>query len=178
MSKILWNARLIGRSSALVTIDGTDMPIELGFNKAFYGVKFNHSGLKYEIAVCIATGHIVWINGPFRCGENDLNVSRTAITGALDEGEKTVADGGYRGEPHHIRTPTDGSDQQRRMQDLARSRHETVNGRLKVFEVLGATRFRHDIKFHSCCFRAVAVITQLSFENGSPPFSVEFGDDD
>ncbi len=177
-SKILWDARIIGESRSLVTIDGTDMPVGLGFNKGFYGVKFNHSGLKYEVGVCIATGHIVWIHGPFRCGQNDLNISRTALIGALDRDESAVADSGYRGEPHHIRTPEVGTEREIEMQDLARARHETVNSRLKNFNVLGAQYFRHSISFHSSCFRAVAVITQLSFENGAPPFQVDFRDEE
>jgi hypothetical protein len=44
----------------------------------------------------------------------------------------------------------------------------------KNFNVLGAQYFRHSISFHSSCFRAVAVITQLSFENGATPFQVDF----
>ena len=177
--QILWDARIFGNSRSLVTIDGTDMPVQLGFNKGFYGVKFNHSGLKYEVGVCIATGHIVWINGPFRCGQNDLNISRTALLGALDQGESAVADSGYRGEPHHIRTPQVGTEKEKEMQDIARARHETVNSRLKIFNVLGAQYFRHEITFHSSCFRAVAVVTQLSFENGAPPFQLdEFFDEE
>lgn len=170
---------MIGDSSrSLVTIDGTDMPVELSFNEAFFSVKFKHSGFKYEVGVCIKTGYIVWINGPFRCGQNDLNVARIALIGALDHGESAVADGGYRGEDHAIRTPLEGSEIERRMQATARSRHETVNERLKIFNVLGPpARFRHTLSFHSSCFRAVAVITQLSFENGSPPFQVEFYED-
>jgi hypothetical protein len=177
-SKILWNARVIGRSRSLVTIDGTDMPVALGFNKGFFGVKFNHSGLKYEVGVSIETGYIVWINGPFRCGQNDITISRTALIGALDveEEEMAVADSGYKGEVHHIRTPNVGTAEERQMQDLARARHETVNCRLKIFNVLGAGYFRHDLTFHSSCFRAVAVITQLTFENGGEPFQVDFHD--
>ena len=89
------------------------------------------------------------------------------MTSMLDYGESAVADSGYVGEPHHIRTPQVGTEDKKAMQDKARARHETVNKRLKDFEVLGANRFRHDPIFHSSCFRAVAVITQLSFENGA-----------
>jgi hypothetical protein len=154
------------------------MPVRLGFNKGFYGVKFNHSGVKYEVGICIETGHIVWINGPFRAGQNDITISRTALLGALDREETAVADSGYKGEKHHIRTPTVGTAKEIKMQDLARARHETVNSRLKIFRVLGADYYRHGLIFHSSCFRAVAVITQLTFENGGEPFQVEFYDDE
>ena len=50
-------------------------------------------------------------------------------------------------------------------------RHETVNARIKQFKVL-TDRFRHDILKHSSCFRACAVLTQLSFKYDKSPFSV------
>ena len=57
------------------------------------------------------------------------------------------------------------------------ARHETVGGRLKIFKVLG-TSFRNDLVFHSSCFRAVAVITQLNFSLGQmPPYQVKYQDD-
>lgn len=63
-------------NQALVTVDGTDMPCEMLFDKRFYSHKFNGNGVRYEVGVCIATGDIVWISGPFRCGVNDLTGSR------------------------------------------------------------------------------------------------------
>ena len=57
------------------------------------------------------------------------------MLGAVDHGETAVADSGYVGEPFHIRTPNDGTEGGEAMQDLARARHETVNLRLKIFNV-------------------------------------------
>ena len=176
----MWANRFIGDdgNQALVTVDGTDSRCEMRFDPRFFGHKFNGSGLKYELAVCIATGDIVWINGAFRCGENDLNISRQAIIGALDEGEMIEADNGYNGEDIYIKTPSalhTHSVEQRRMKSLARGRHETINGDLKEFGVL-AERFRHDMGYHSACFRAVAIITQLSFKHGMRPFQVHYSD--
>jgi hypothetical protein len=56
------------RNYAFMTIDGTDMPINetYPFDPALYSYKLNGPGLRYEIAVCIATGQIVWINGPYK----------------------------------------------------------------------------------------------------------------
>ena len=163
----------------MITIDGTDMPVELGFNKRFFSAKFCSGGLKYEVGVCIATGHIVWVNGPFRCGENDINVARQSIVGKLTEDEMAVADRGYPGEDWHIKTPLPHharTAKETEMMGGARGRHETVNKRLKIFEVL-KKRFRHDLLLHSSCFRAVAVTTQLNFNHGEPPFQIEFHDD-
>ena len=61
------------------------------------------------------------------------------------------------------------------MKDDARARHETVNRRLKHWGILKNV-FRHDIEKHTNELRAVAVITQLEFENGEPAFQVNYSD--
>jgi hypothetical protein len=59
---------------------------------------------------------------------------------------------------------------------VARSRHETVKARFKSKQVL-VKRFRHPLAFHSACFRAVAVITQLNIEAGESLFHVQYIDE-
>lgn len=179
----MWNNRFIGDigNQALVTIDGTDMKVEMRYNKDFFSHKFKSGGLRYEVGVCIATGHIVWIHGPFRCGKNDISISRTGILrGPLEEGETCEADNGYQGEDWYIKTPAGfhiRSDKEKGVKSKAGSRHESVNGRMKIFKVLCNT-FRHPALFHSSCFRAVAVITQINFSLGErPPFQVDYFDD-
>ena len=54
----------------------------------------------------------------------------------------------------------------------ARARHETVNGRLKVFKIL-AERFRHGVEKHQTVLEAVCVLLQCELENGHPLFDVE-----
>ena len=55
--------------------------------------------------------------------------------------------------------------------------HEMVNKRLKEFKCLKNV-WRHDLNLHSVSLWAVAVITQLSFENGEPVFDVGYDDFD
>jgi hypothetical protein len=62
------------------------------------------------------------------------------------------------------------------MQGRVRSRHETLNGRLKNWGILSQT-FRHDISLHGSVFHACAVITQLMINNGEPLFHVEYNDE-
>ena len=52
-----------------------------------------------------------------------------------------------------------------------RARHETVNSRLKNFEILKQV-YRHDLLDHADVFRSVAVLIQLAIENGEPLFQV------
>lgn len=163
-----------------VTVDSTDCPIsepwpwESAYNRQFFSQKINGAALKYEVGVCIQTGDIVWVNGPYKAGKwNDIKLYRRDLKAALCEGEMVEADGGYRGDdtvrcPHTVFSRAD-----KRAKSKARARHETINARLKNFRALSSV-FRHDRDLHQFVFHAVAVITQICFENGSPPFSVVY----
>jgi hypothetical protein len=167
----------MGGSKARVTIDGTNMPVQYEWDPRFMSHKFMSNALKYEIGVCIKSGNIVWINGPFCGGEHDITIARQAVIDAMDEDEMAEADGGYEGEKFSIKIPDDAkSKDEGYMKQVARSRHETANKRFKIFEIL-RKRFRHDLEKHSECFRAVVVLTQLSIEHESPLYSVEYFDE-
>jgi DDE superfamily endonuclease len=148
-----------------VTVDGTDFRLRdpTGYDKRFFSHKFKTAGLRYEMAVCIETGHIVWINGPFPCGSfADITIFRSGLKWALDCGERVEADAGYRGEPLFISIPEDyDSEEHRKSKSRARARHEQINRRLKNFECLHQL-FRHNPVKHSDVFWSVAVIVQLS----------------
>ena len=164
-------------NDALVTIDGTDMKVQMHYDKRYFSHKFCSRGLRYEVGVCILSGNIVWINGPFRCGMTDIDISRQCILGSLSLNEMVEADNGYDGEEWHIRTPSNHrSKNEKKMKRRAARRHETMNERLKNFNVL-SDDFRLPLERHSSCFRAVAVITQLNIEGGEPLFEVEYHDD-
>ena len=84
-----------------MTVDGTDFRIQQPhpFNKKWYSHKFKGPGLRYEVAVCIQTGDVVWINGPFPCGKwPDLKIFQLRLKHMLGPEEKVEADDGYRGE--------------------------------------------------------------------------------
>jgi hypothetical protein len=51
------------------------MPVEMKFSEKFMSHKFKGNGLKYEVGVCIATGHVVWVHGPTRAGQNDITLA-------------------------------------------------------------------------------------------------------
>lgn len=156
-----------------VTVDGTDCPIQhptifgRNFDKRFYSHKFKGAGVRYEVAVCIATGFIVWVHGPFPCGSfPDITIFRAGLKYQLCNGERVEADKGYRGEPLHISTPNDHRTAEEKLsKDHARARHEHINGRLKQFSILDRT-FRHSVLKHADVFWSVAVITQLSLLYG------------
>jgi hypothetical protein len=89
---------LKARNYAFMTINGTDMPIweTYPFDPELYSYKLNGPGLQYEIAVCIQTGNIVWINGPYKPARwVDISIFRDKLMWELLDGEWVVGDGGY-----------------------------------------------------------------------------------
>jgi hypothetical protein len=131
-------------STSLITLDGTDFRIfePKDFDRKWFSHKFKGPGLRYEIGVCIQTGWIVWVNGPYPCGRYpDLCIARHRIQHVLDEGEKYVADGGYKDGGQYGDTPTGLRGLGQKMKKAERSRHETVNGRFKVFSILNTNFF-------------------------------------
>lgn len=143
-------------------------------NKRWFSHKFRSAGVRYEVGVCIQTGDICWINGPFMCGLwPDINIFRVGLKGRLAANELVVADKGYRGDPkcktpYHYISETD-----RRASKKALARHETVNKRLKQFNVL-KQQFRHPLHKHKDCFYACAVTTQVMFSRGEKPYKVTY----
>jgi hypothetical protein len=152
-----------------VTVDGTDFSVAepYPFETKWFSHKFKGPGLRYEVAVCIQTGDIVWTYGPFPCGRfPDLKIFWRRLMGMLQQGEKVEADNGYRGERHKIRTPQDYlNEADRKAKSNARARHETVNKLFKQWGCLKQT-FRHPLQRHILCFNAVAVLTQLMIDHG------------
>jgi hypothetical protein len=97
----------------------------------------------------------------------------------IPPGEKVHADLGYIGERDCIVVPMDveandvaGKDAQA-IAAAIRARHETVNKRLKQFEVLKRV-FRHDVQHHQPAFMACAVTTQLTIERGEPLYAIDY----
>jgi DDE superfamily endonuclease len=167
-----------------VSVDGTHFPVkqpvDFAVAKKFYSHKSKKPALSYEVALCIQTGYIVWINGPFPAAMSDITIFRSSLMSHLDAGERVEADDGYVGEtPQYVKCPKSFTNpkENEQMQKLVRSRQETVNARFKDWGCL-LQRFRHDLVKHSNCFRSVAVITQLSIESGERLFDVLYSDNE
>lgn len=93
----------------------------------------------------------------------------------LDENERVEADDGYIGSaPQYVKCPGSVANLAHReeMQQRVRNRHETVNRRFKQFRILKEV-FRHDPRLHWCVFTAIAVLTQISIENGDELFDID-----
>jgi hypothetical protein len=133
--QVQWENRFAGDqlNRCLVSVDGTDFIIQepSPFSSSWYSHKSNGPALRYEIAICIQTGWIVFYHGPFPAGMSDLKIFRIKLKTILGPLEKVIADKGYRGD-EKVDTPlTAKSKLHKDGMSIARARHETVNGRLK-----------------------------------------------
>ena len=177
---ILWENRRVNDilNDALTSVDGTDFkaPNFKPFWKGWFSHKFRHGGVRWEVALCLRTGKIVWIHGPFPCGRwPDLKIFRHSMILHLEDGQKVEADDGYKGDPtktltphNNTRNPNDAEYRQ-----YTRCRQETINARFKSWKCLDE-QLRHSLARHSQMFRAVAVISQLAVESGEPLFQIDY----
>ena len=162
-------------------VDGTHFPIfePWPFHKKYYSKKLNGPGLSYEVGVCIKTGHIVWVNGPFVASTNDGTIFRNQLTHLMCDDEAVEVDSGYGGDIKMKRPMMAYTSKMRKEKSQVGGQHENVNGRLKQFNVL-TTHFRHTsprdkmMEKHGKCFNAVAVITQLKFLGGESLYDVDY----
>ena len=121
----------------------------------------------------------MWINGPFPAGAfPDVEIFRSCLSLWLDRDERVEADDGYIGNaPYKVKCPASltNPDETQAMQSIVRMRQETINMRLKQWEILKQV-YRHDITKHGYVLRAVAVVVQVAIENGEPLFQVDYND--
>ena len=167
-----------------MSIDGTDFRIEQQGpavrGNAFGSHKYaGKSALRYELGLDILAGNLVWVGGPYPAGAwPDIKIFKNELSHLLEPGERVEADNGYVGHADKIKCPNNDCNPEGNlaMQARVRSRHETFNGRLKFWGILGQV-YRHDIRQHGSVFYACAVITQLAVANNEPLFEVEYGDE-
>ena len=172
-------------NNCLVSVDGTDFHIrQQGYatkGNPFASHKYKgKSAFRYEPAIDIIEGNLVRIEGPYPAGKYpDITIFRLGIKHDLDPNERVLADKGYVGEaPEFIKCPNCPTVPEHHllMQARVMKRHETFNGRLKNWGILEQVFRQQDITQHGDVLRAVAIITQLSIENGEPLFQVEYDD--
>jgi hypothetical protein len=152
-------------------------PFHIFHSPVWFSYKFKSTGLQYEVALSIIHGNIVWLNDPFPCGTcNNLSFFQYGgLKDALVEGEWVEADDGYAVlDPEFVKTHSSPfhPEEYKAVWNKVRARQETVNKQFKQWGVICEV-FCHDMMKHHMCFQAVAVLTQLSIENGEPLFQIK-----
>jgi hypothetical protein len=126
------------RNHAFMTIDCTTMSIQETYmvDPDLFSYKLNGPGLQYEIAMCITTGLIVWLNGPYKPRKwVDISIFRHKLMRELLDGEWVVGDGGYH-EGNQFVPKRTGPKWLQEMTAMATARHETINSPMKVWAIL------------------------------------------
>ena len=61
----------------------------------YYSHKFNKAGINYELGIALASQRLIWLNGPFPAGRNDLqNFNEEGLRDRLKQiGKKAIGDG-------------------------------------------------------------------------------------
>lgn len=187
--KIFWpTTEELGDSIWVGVVDGTHVktqePSHPEFPKdpQFFSHKNHSAGLSYEIVSSLSQSRIIWMNGPFPAGMNDIQIFSSP--GGLKEklegtGLRLIADNGYRGVDNIISRPnSQDSTEVAKFKTRARMRHESLNGKIKTMRCTDSARFRHQgnhkdgqPKF-KICFEAAAVVTQYKMENGEPLYDI------
>ncbi len=166
----------------LITVDGTDFRIgePLPFSTHWKSPKGRGASVKHEGAISIYSVDIVWIYGPHEASKHDYTILKEMLMKMLEEGEMVEADAGY-GIPGRGGVANDGvvrskngyqSEEEMREKSTLRARHETANHRFKTWSILKQD-FRSKKELHMYVFYAIAVMTQLSIDNGNVLFSFQ-----
>jgi DDE superfamily endonuclease len=181
--KIVWPDNLNEEDIWVLSVDGTHCWIkepghpEFSQDKSKYSHKLNKAGKSYELGIDL-TGGLIWMNGPYDAGENDIQIFRKedGLKQRLEMlGKKAIGDLGYRGEPQFVSFPNPlDSKRITKFKSRAMKRHENFNGMTKVFDVL-AGRFRHSEEKFGTAFEAVCVVCQYKLENELPLYDVLIG---
>jgi hypothetical protein len=179
--KIVWPADNFGNDAKwVISVDGTHFWIqepqhpEWSQDEKYYSHKYNKAGLNYELALDLTCNRLVWMNGPFPAGTNDMKVF-------IDHGLKdkliaakkvAIGDGGYSGHPEVVSSPNPLDDYDVKLfKSRALKRQEKFNGHIKTFHALDG-RFRHSIGRFKSVFEAVCVICQYQIETDKPLFDI------
>lgn len=173
----MWESRFYESNneiSGLVSLDGFDFQIleQRPFSRKWYSHKHNGPGIRYEIGLCVKSGEIVWCHGGYPCCDwPDLKIARDVFIHNLEEDERCWADLGYRDRRFFISPNRRNSLKHKTIM----SRHETVNKRIRQFNIL-KHRYRHNLRKHPKVFRAIVNITQIVITIEEPLFDISFED--
>jgi len=182
--KITWPDDLGGEDIWVITVDGTHVWLkepthaEYSQDSQYWSHKFNRAGFNYELGIAIASGRLVWMNGPFKAGRSDkqIFVENGLKQKLLLLGKKCIGDSAYNGHLDVASYPNHhDSYGVKKFKSRALKRHEGFNGMTKTFKILD-DRFRNSTDKFGPAFEAVCVICQYKIETDEPLFDVLIDD--
>jgi hypothetical protein len=180
--KIVWPDDWEEDEIWVVSVDGTHCWIaepkhpEWSQDKKFYSHKYNKAGISYELAIDLARDRLVWMNGPFRAGKNDVKIFRHhgLMEKLLATNKKAIGDKGYSGARYRGVVSTWNAHDDyyvKKFKSRALKRHEYFNGMIKRFGCMDG-RFRGGPRRFKYYFESICVICQYQLENGMPLYDI------
>jgi hypothetical protein len=168
----------------IISVDGTDFRVwekkhpTFTIDRQQCSHKFKHGALKYEIAIDIYRAKIVWISGPYPGSVHDKTIYiEGGLCDKIPAGKKVITDrvyGNKASPDDHIKLALPNHQDSKELNNFkarVKSRHETLNGRLKFFSILEKT-FTHDAANHVHAFEAVCVTVQYQMDLGGEIYAV------
>jgi hypothetical protein len=99
------------------------------------------------------------------------NVNKSGLLDKIPAGKRLIVDGGYTGDMDKCTGYNQfDSDDLKKFKARVKSRHETFNHRLKIFNIL-SERFFHGVDKFPVSIEAVAVLVQYTIEDTTNPES-------
>jgi DDE superfamily endonuclease len=168
----VWPAKL-GAS-----VDGTHAPTNeprdpnVRRNPKNFSYKHNVAGLTYQIVLSLWTQEIWYADTGNPASTHDMTAIRKEFVAMVPDGCRVVADSAYGGkteEEKRIFSVENNLDceEMKELKARAKSRHESINSRLKVYKCM-RTKGRHGVEKHKKCFSACLVLLQYAIEDPSP----------
>lgn len=128
------------------TVDGTHSEThkfkhpEFLLDKAYFSHKHGGPGITYELGILLCHQQLIWMNGGFKAGNNDVQIfSQGGLKEKLEaSGKRMIGDRGYQGHQAVISTPNDASDSRPvcKLKSCALKCHEKFNGYTKCYELI------------------------------------------
>jgi len=133
-----------------------------GFAKHYWGTKFSHYCVKYEVGINVRTGLICWVAGPVPGAIPDATLFKRFLLPRLAPAEFILGDAGYRSTPQCLTTwpplyVTPEEKQRLHLLTKARNKVQRVNRYLRHWNCL-KTCWRHQLDRHVCVFHTCAQI--------------------
>ena len=160
----------------VLTVDGVHFrtrEVRKEPSSSWYSHKHKGPGVTYELGISIWESKLVWINGPFMAGKNDIGMFKS--DGGLEEripaSKRALGDSAYKSSTRTSVKDTLDSNELKKFKNRALARHETFNGRIKCFSVL-ENRWRHCLAKHKIVVEVVCILVQYDMDNGFPLFEV------
>jgi hypothetical protein len=171
-----WNTTLV------CSVDGTHFRLNeprhatLKKDPTWYSHKHHCAGHNVQVVMAIWEQQCYNITIS-KGGTNDKgNVIKSGLLDRLPNGKRAIVDGGYPGDMNKLSGYNQfDSDELKKFKARVKSRHETFNARLKIYDVLG-DKYYHDKEKFPACMEAVAILVQFTIADTDPESAEPLGD--